>query len=89
MNVDLQGQVSLVDLAGCGDFCEANKDAKGRVVIPINILGNAMNPELSFAGDTIKQMIGKLAEHELKKKRKGLEDQIKKDLEGKLKGLFK
>lgn len=89
MNIDIQGNVSLVDWPGGGDLYEANKDAKGRINIPINVIGNAMNPELSFAGDTIKQMIGKVAEYELKKKRKNIEENLKKDLENKLKNVFK
>ncbi len=89
MSIDLQGSVSLVDWPGGGDLYEANKDAKGRINIPINVVGNAMNPELSFAGDTIKEMIGKVAEYELKKKRKGIEENLKKDLENKLKNVFK
>ncbi|OQW53660.1 MAG: hypothetical protein A4S09_07080 [Proteobacteria bacterium SG_bin7] len=89
MSIDLQGNVSLVDWPGGGDLYEANKDAKGRINIPINVVGNALNPELSFAGDTIKQMVAKLAEYELKKKRKGIEENLKKDLESKLKNIFK
>ncbi len=88
MSVDVRGKVVLVDWPGGGTFYEANKDDKGRINIPINIVGNIMNPELSFAGDTLKQMAAKVAEYEINKKRKGIENQLKKDFESKLKGLF-
>lgn len=89
MDVDMSGQVVLVDMPSGGDFWEANKDASGRIIVPVSIKGNALSPNMSFASETIKTMTGKLAEYELKKATKSVEDKVKDEVGKKLKGLFK
>lgn len=99
MNVNMNGNLFLVDV-GSGAFFEANKDAKGRLEIPIQIQGSALKPEFKFAQETISRMTQKTIQYEktkLVQKTKAKvnqevqkqTDKLKDNLKDKLKDIFK
>lgn len=97
MSVDLKGSLALVDgVQNLGSLYEANKDTQGRLVIPLEIKGNALKPEMKVAQDILGKMIAKTADYEknkavgaaknqitntIEKKRSELEKDLKKKVE--------
>lgn len=75
MQGDLAGTFAWVnpDVKGC--LLEGNADDKGRLVVPLAIKGNLMQPELSMVSDTAAKLAGKALECEKTK----IVDQFKKD----------
>lgn len=92
-SINLSGTGYLATAPVGGSVRSANSDPQGRLVVPLKIQGNLMKPEVSFANETVQQLLRKTAEQELKKgvqkKLDDLQENIKKKgLEG-LKDLFK
>ena len=89
MHADLVGTLYLVDAQMKGCVFEANADAKGRLVVPLAIKGDMMNPGMSLISD----MVGKIAGRALECEKRKLIDKIKSDgkekLEKKLKDSLK
>lgn len=83
MDLDLSGSLFLVDQIISGPFYEANKDASGRLEIPLKIQGNALKPEFKFAQETLTVMIGKTVELEKKRLLNQAEAQVKAEVEKK------
>lgn len=83
-SINLEGKAFLATAPVGGSLREANSDAQGRFVIPVKITGNLMNPEASFAEETVKQLLAKTVSNETDKLKskaiKSLEDEAKKHL---------
>jgi hypothetical protein len=75
MQGDLAGTFYWVnpDVKGC--LLQGNADDKGRLVVPLALKGNLMQPELSMVSDTVNKLAGKALECEKVK----LVEQVKKD----------
>ncbi len=65
--VDLQGNAAIQNAPVSGSFKEANSDAQGRLVVPIMVKGNLMEPQLGFVDKTIQAMIQKTLDLETQK----------------------
>lgn len=89
--VDLNGTAYLANAPVSGSVREANSDASGRLILPLKIRGNIMQPEVAFAEETIKQLIANTAKLEGKKLTQKIQQQgsdaIKKKGEETLKNL--
>lgn len=97
MSLDLKGKLALADgVQNLGPIYEANKDDQGRLVIPLEIKGNALRPEMKVAQEIIGKMLAKTVEYEknkavvstkhqitnaIDKKKSELEKDVKKKLE--------
>ncbi len=95
LNMDLVGSLFLRE-ALSGPFYEANKDAEGRLEIPLQLQGVATKPEFKFAQESIAKMAAKTIEFEKKKVLQKVESQVEKqakeladDLKKKAQDLFK
>ena len=86
---DLNGTAYLANAPVGGDVRKANSDAQGRLVIPFQLKGSLMSPQVSFAGNTVQDMLKKTAQKELQNLGgKNLNDQINNIKKKGLKGLF-
>lgn len=100
---DLKGELRVSNLNMSGSVMAANADKEGRLVIPVEVQGNLVNPSLTVASATIEKMLVKTLEYEKKKLVKKLESKakqefektvdegkqkIEKDINEKIKGLF-
>lgn len=66
-SIDLSGTAHLATAPVGGSVREANSDAAGRFVIPLQIKGNMLKPEADVAKAAIEAVLKKTAEHEAKK----------------------
>ena len=91
-SIDLKGTAYLTNAPVGGSIRDANLDGQGRFVVPLKIKGKLNDPELSFAQETVEQLLKNAAQFELKKLQKNppkeLQDLQKKAEEG-LKNLFR
>lgn len=91
LNLELKGKVAFLQSPIGGSFFEANKDSENRLVVPINITGNAKSPNLHTFDDTLKLMIANTVEYEKKRAFRDLAsgvsrntEQLRKEAEGQL-----
>lgn len=70
--MDLNGAAYLVKSPVRGSIQKANSDERGRLIVPLQLKGNLMDPEISLAEATIKEMLEKTARYELKEKEEEL-----------------
>ncbi len=75
MQGDLIGNFMWANSGVKGCLLEGNADAKGRLVVPIAIKGNLMQPQMSMVTDTAGKLAGRLLECEKNK----LIEKVKKD----------
>ncbi|MBX3022724.1 MAG: hypothetical protein KF799_13710 [Bdellovibrionales bacterium] len=92
MQVDLAGTFFWVQDQVKGCLAEGNSDAKGRLVVPLALKGDAMKPGFSILSDVAGRLAGRALECEKSKlvdkvKKQGGEA-VKKELGKALKGLF-
>lgn len=78
---------SQPQVKGC--LLEGNSDAKGRMVIPLAIKGDLMNPGMNMLGDLLGKLGGKALECEQKKLVQKATDEGKQKLEKELKKTLK
>lgn len=100
MNVNMSGSLFLVDIGSNSSFIQANKDAQGRLEIPLQIQGSALKPEFKYAEGTISRMTQKTVQFEKTKLTQKAKAQVNKEIDkqkeklkdsvkDKLKDLFK
>lgn len=66
LDLDLKGKILFVNSPVGGSFYEANRDDEGRLVVPVNITGNAKTPDLYMFDDTLKLMVANTVDYEKK-----------------------
>jgi hypothetical protein len=67
LDLDLKGKLFFMNSPIGGSFYEANKDARNRLVVPLNIKGSAKSPNLHTFDDTLKLMISNTTTYEKQK----------------------
>lgn len=88
-NLDLSGTAYLATAPVRGSVREANSDVNGRFTIPIQIKGNMLQPQASFAQASIEGILKNTATFELKKAQGKAQAKLKEEqnkLEDKAKG---
>ncbi len=80
----LKGEMHIANSPLGGSLLKANQDEKGRLVLPLEINGNLMDPKINFAEATIERMLHKTFQLEKDNLLKNAGDQLK----DKLKGIF-
>lgn len=88
----LKGEMRLVDPPIGGDLLKANQDEKGRLVLPLQISGALMKPNMDVASSVIQQMTTKMLEYQknqfLKKSGDEIKNKVQDEIKKKLKGIF-
>lgn len=89
---DLLGNLAWAGFGIKGCFLEGNADVKGRLIVPIAIKGNLMQPQLSMVTDTATKLAGRSLECESKKLLEKVKadggESLKKEGEKLLKGIL-
>jgi len=90
--LDLKGNLYLSQPPVGGSFLKANMDSSGRLQIPLMIKGNLLSPQMSFATETIKEMVSKTFEYEknatIKNVKQKAQGELEKAAKDQLKKLF-
>lgn len=90
--LDLKGNLYLSQPPVGGSFLKANMDATGRLQIPLMIKGSLLSPQMSFATETIKEMVSKTFEYEknatIKNVKQKAQGELEKAAKDQLKKLF-
>lgn len=81
LNLDVEGNVHLVNAPVRGSVRAANSDAQGRLVVPLKIDGNLLDPDLSFAEATVETMLDKTVALEQKKLEKKVKAKVDEKIE--------
>lgn len=76
----LDGELRLVHTSISGSLLAANSDSQGRLVIPVEMRGNLLNPTLSVAKATIEKMLLRTLEYEKSKAVKELNKTVQKEI---------
>lgn len=88
-NIDMKGKAFIVNAPIKGTIAQANSDSTGRLIVPIKITGNVMEPNLNLSDETISTMSRNALELEGKKFKQKVGDQLKKKATDEIKKLLK
>lgn len=95
LELELSGSAMVAGHRFRGAVAAANADESGRLVVPLQIRGNVLNPEFSFASTTLKSMAAKTIEKEAESLKSRARTELEKakdkagdDLKKKIKGLL-